>query len=334
MLQNNYRNYEVILVDNASTDASLDLVERTFGDDPHLRIIRNSKNLGFSGGNNLGYAQAYGEYIVFLNNDTVVDACWLTALVNALQMDPTIGLAQSKILNMDRESIQIGGWIFSNYLVRKHPLGQNKPSSHKFRSVFEISVASGASMIAPRALIEQTGLFDPKIPFFYDDTLLSFKVWMTNHRVVTVTDSKIRHMLGASKAWNVENTTFNLQRANTCLLFDVYYHPHELAKAYIVNSIHSLFHLVYALKNHNLGIIRANIHSLTWALHNFKFLWQKRTIHWSQTKVSPETLKEKFIRIHLPPALYLVPSKLGENMFLHAVGNYENTVSSKNDVPQ
>ncbi len=328
VLKNHYKNYEVVLVDNASTDASMAEAERVFGGDPRLRIIRNSANLGFSGGNNVGYKQSKGEYLVFLNNDTVVDEYWLSELVNAMQSDPSIGLAQSKILNMHNEQIQIGGWVFSNYLVRKHPLGQNKTSSLKFQSVFEVSVASGASMIAPRELIDEVGLFDERIPFFYDDTLLSFKVWLANRRVVTVENSKIRHILGASAAWNVENTTFNLQRAKTCLLFDVYYHPGELAKASFVNAIYSLVNTLYALRNHNLGVIRANIHSFTWTLRNMRFLWQNRIAHWSKTKVSPDALKEKFVRIHLPTALYLFSSKLSDNSFLFAVGDYEKAVSA------
>jgi GT2 family glycosyltransferase len=116
VLQTTYPNFEVILVDNSSTDQSLKAVKDKFGSDQRLKIIENSSNLGFSGGNNVGYSFSKGEYIAFLNNDTVVSPDWLTHLFNALKNDETIGLAQSLIFNIDGEKIQIAGWLYSNYL--------------------------------------------------------------------------------------------------------------------------------------------------------------------------------------------------------------------------
>ena len=323
VLKNNYSNYEIILVDNASTDKSLQTAEQRFGGDPHLRIIKNKSNLGFSGGNNAGYAHCRGEYIVFLNNDTTVDTTWLTSLVDAMQSDSTIGLAQSKILMMDSDQIQIGGWIFSDYLVRKHPIAQNQSNQVKLKPCFEVSVASGASMITRRSLIEKYGLFESKIPFFYDDTLLSVKTWLSGKRVVTITDSQVRHILGATSAWTLEKTTFNLLRAKICLLFDVYYQPYELMKAIFVNVMDTLISTIYALKSKRLAVVYANIHGFTWMLGNLRFLWQNRNTRWSKAKISPQELKEKIVKIHLPVALYLLPSKLGTNMFASATANYE-----------
>jgi O-antigen biosynthesis protein len=84
VLQTTYPNFEVILVDNASTDQSLKTVKEKFAEDPRLKIIENNRNLGFSGGNNIGYNFSKGEYIAFLNNDTTVTPSWLTHLSNAL----------------------------------------------------------------------------------------------------------------------------------------------------------------------------------------------------------------------------------------------------------
>jgi len=324
VLKNNYSNYEIILVDNASTDGSLQTAEHRFSDDPRLKIVKNTSNLGFSGGNNIGYSHCQGEYIVFLNNDTTVDAVWLTNLVDALQNDHTIGLAQSKILMMDSDKIQIGGWIFSDYLVRKHPLAQNQSSRLKFKPCFEVSVASGASMITRRSLIEEYGLFEAKIPFFYDDTLLSVKAWLAGKRVVTITDSQVHHIMGATSAWNVEKTTFNLLRAKICLLFDVYYQPGELIQAIFVNTVDTLISTLHALKGKRLPVVYANIHGFTWMLGNLRFLWQNRHIRWSKPKITPQELKEKIVKIHLPVSMYILPSKLSKNTFASATTKYEH----------
>ena len=326
VLKTNYANYEVILVDNASTDNSLQIAERLFGEDPHLKIVRNASNLGFSGGNNAGYTHCRGEYIVFLNNDTTVDAAWLSSLAEVMQGDSTIGLAQSKILMMNSNKIQIGGWIFSDYLVRKHPIAQNQSNQLKFKPCFEVSVASGASMITRRSLIEEYGLFEAKIPFFYDDTLLSVKAWLADKRVVTITDSQVRHILGATNAWTLEKTTFNLLRAKICLLFDVYYQPHELVQAIFVNAVDTLISTIDALMCRRLPVVYANIRGLIWMLCNLRFLWQNRHTRWSKSKISPQELKEKIVKVHLPVALYLLPSKLGRNTFTSVATNYENNL--------
>ncbi len=326
VLKSSYRNFELILVDNASTDSSLNEAEQTFGFDPRLRIVRNVANLGFSGGNNVGFDHSSGEYVAFLNNDTVVDQDWLESLVGAMQGDATIGLAQSKILMMDGVKIQTAGWLFSNYLVRKHSIGEDKAASTKFQSVFEVPVASGASMIARRDVVEEVGLFDAKVPFFYDDTLLSFKVWLANRRVVSVEASKVRHIMGATSAWNIERTTFNLLRAKICLMFDVYFQLDQLATAAAVNSVNTLVNSLLALKNRNLPVVHANVRGFFWALRNLGYLWRNRLSHWSKAEITPKALQEKFVRVKVPVALYLLPSKLGNDCFNNAAGNYERSV--------
>jgi GT2 family glycosyltransferase len=327
VLKNDYKNFEVVLVDNASTDLSIKNAMQTFGSDTRVKLVQSQKNLGFSGGNNLGFAHSKGDYLVFLNNDTVVDAQWLTHLVNALQTDESIGLAQSTILMIDGKKIQTAGWLYSDYLVQKYGLAENKTSSLRLQPIFEVSVASGASMITRRALINQIGLFDPTIPFFYDDTLLSFKVWLANKRVVTVSDSKIRHIQGATGVWNIQRTTYNLLKAKMCLMFDIYYKIGDLAKGLSVNIFSIAINSLFFLRKKNLAVIFANIQALTWSLKHFRYLWRNRLNHWAKTKISPEELQEKFVRINLPLPLYLVPSKLSISRYAFETGKYESALT-------
>lgn len=87
--------YRVVLVDNASTDASRDLVRNSF---PQVRIVQADKNLGFAGGCNLGIRASRSDYVALVNNDTVVERMWLRRLVDVAESDPRIGLAGSKML--------------------------------------------------------------------------------------------------------------------------------------------------------------------------------------------------------------------------------------------
>jgi GT2 family glycosyltransferase len=99
LLSVDYREFELVFVDNASTDGSVDFVKSFF---PHsnVKVVVADRNYGFAGGNNIGvrYVDPSAKYVVFLNNDTVVDKGWLRALVDVMEKDPLVGAAQSKVM--------------------------------------------------------------------------------------------------------------------------------------------------------------------------------------------------------------------------------------------
>ncbi|MGB6120559.1 MAG: glycosyltransferase family 2 protein, partial [Bacteroidota bacterium] len=82
LLDQTYQPIEIILVDNGSTDGSVELAQTRF---PSVRIVESERNLGFAEGNNAGFAQANGEYVALLNNDTVVEENWLSTLVDRIR---------------------------------------------------------------------------------------------------------------------------------------------------------------------------------------------------------------------------------------------------------
>ena len=91
-----YPNFEVIIVDNASTDGSGDWIKNHH---PNIKLIKNDKNYGYAGGCNRGALHADGELVVFLNNDTVQDKYWLQNLVSFINSHPNCAAVQPKILN-------------------------------------------------------------------------------------------------------------------------------------------------------------------------------------------------------------------------------------------
>lgn len=107
--------YEVVLVDNVSQDGSADVAEKRF---PDIRVVRNSRNLGFAGGNNVAMRTSRAEYVALLNNDTSVEAGWLSGLVEAAEQDPLIGICTSKLLfrhDRARVRLQVGAFRPSEY---------------------------------------------------------------------------------------------------------------------------------------------------------------------------------------------------------------------------
>jgi GT2 family glycosyltransferase len=101
LLRQNCLSYEILLVDNGSSDGSVEYVRDRFGKDPRLRIITLGKNFGFSKGNNIGTRHANGKYVIILNNDTIVNENFVTALVTVAESDAKIASVGCKILTMD-----------------------------------------------------------------------------------------------------------------------------------------------------------------------------------------------------------------------------------------
>jgi GT2 family glycosyltransferase len=329
VLESKYPNFEVIFVDNASTDSSLKIVEAKFGNENRLRIFKSNENLGFSGGNNFGFKYARGDYIAFLNNDTIADPYWLSALVENIENDETIGLAGSTILSIDGKKLRGAGGLWSNYLLFLYPIGAGRRGDFEFLPAFEVSFATGCSMIAKKEFLDKIGLFDPKIPYNYDDTLLSVKTWLAGKRVVSVSSSRICHIGGATtkKFWNNQAVSFSLLRAKMCLLFDVYFNLSDLLKALLILYFSITVDSMFSIKNRNLSDILGNTRASTWLLKNLKHVWKNRLDHWNNPKISPEMLIAKFIRIKLPFPLCVAHSTLTYSFYHNECAKYENILT-------
>jgi GT2 family glycosyltransferase len=325
VMQTKYPNFEVLVVDNSSTDDSLTLVESSFGNDKRLKTIKNAVNLGYAGGNNVGFGYSNGSYVVFLNNDTVVDPHWLTHLVYAFEDDKTIGLAQSLLLAIDGKEIQTAGWLFSDYLMFTYSMGARKPAHTKFQSIFEVSFATGAAMMVERKLVDEIGLFESGFPFYYDDTLLSLKTWLAGKRVVTISEARVFHAGGEATRGELNYfTIFNLLRAKVCLIFDVCYKLTYLAKAIFIFAFSLQYDLIYSVFKRQPLAVSAHIHALGWVFRNFGNIWQNRLKHWSKAKISSEALLSRFIRITLPTSVYLLPFPRRKKYCETAAKEYEN----------
>ena len=101
ILNSVYPDFEVIFVDNGSTDVSLEYVKNIFGTDPRLKLLENKFSVGPAVGRNRGVAASSGKYIVFLHNDTVVDKNCLSEIVKVFEGDSSIGAVQAKLLRID-----------------------------------------------------------------------------------------------------------------------------------------------------------------------------------------------------------------------------------------
>jgi len=170
--------YEVIMVDNASTDGSIKFVKKHFS---WVRILSLRKNYGFSEGNNKGATKAKGEYIIFLNNDTEVEKDWLIELVKVAN-DKKIGICGPKIIDKTLGEIGEGHMIFGMEYQR---------SGNKLKECFWVS---GCSMFVKREVIEKMGrLFDPSYFMYYEDVDACWRARRLGYKVMYVPTSIVHH---------------------------------------------------------------------------------------------------------------------------------------------
>jgi O-antigen biosynthesis protein len=185
--------FEVILVDDASTE----------GDAPwariaNLRVLRNSVNEGFVGSCNRGAREAQGEYLHFLNNDTLVRDGWLDHLVGTCREAEDFGMVGSKLLSADGSLQEAGGIVWNDGSAWNFGRGKD-PDSPEFSYARDVDYCSGASILVPRRLFLDLGLFDEVYrPGYYEDVDLAFRVRAAGRRVVYQPASQVVHWEGAT----------------------------------------------------------------------------------------------------------------------------------------
>lgn len=172
-----YRDIEVIVVDNASTDKSVELIRIKY---PLVKIIQSSENLGFAGGNNVGVKEADGEYIMLLNNDTCTEKDCIEKLVRAFDMISGLTVAQPKILLMDDpETISYcGNYLTGSSFLYAYGYRKNRLDTRYNKPMPFFSV-SGAAMMIKREVIDKIGLFDDLFWCYYEDVDFCHRVWLT-----------------------------------------------------------------------------------------------------------------------------------------------------------
>ena len=202
---------EVIVVDNASTDGSVDFVDIKF---PGLTLIRNHKNLGYGAGNNIGAAHARGKYLAFLNPDTVIQSDWLSSLVATLESNATIGLVTSKILMINQPGMinACGNDVHISGLTLCRGLGK---SSSDLNQLEEVCAVSGAAFAIRSNLYNFLGGFDKDFFLYMEDTDISIRSRLLGYKCYFVPDSVVYHdyVLNFSK-----RKTFFLERNRHLML--------------------------------------------------------------------------------------------------------------------
>ena len=190
-----YSNLEIILVDNGSSDESVALTRRDF---PEVKIIELQRNFGFIGAVNQGFAQARGEIIAPLNNDTEAAPGWVEALVEALQAHPEAGLAASKMLLFDRrDTLHSAGDGFGYDGIPINRGVWQKDEGQFDRDVY-IFGGCGGAVAYRRAMLAEIGLFDEDLYMYLEDVDLNWRAQLAGYRAVFAPRAVVYHHLSAT----------------------------------------------------------------------------------------------------------------------------------------
>ncbi len=183
--------YEVILVDNHSTDGTAEFLSQLGGD---VRVIRNEENLGFAKACNQGAKAARGRYLVFLNNDTLPLEGWLTAMVQEVEQHPDVAVVGSKLLYEDG-TIQHAGVAFSRVTFSPYHIYRGFPAdAHAVNQRRECQCVTGACMLVRREVFESAGGFDEGYRNGFEDVDLCLKIREQGGRIVYQPKSVVYHL--------------------------------------------------------------------------------------------------------------------------------------------
>jgi len=188
ILENNYKNFEIILVDNNSSDDSIEYVRKYF---PKVKVIILDKNYGYAEPNNTGAKIAKGKFLFFLNNDTELSPNSISELVKAIK-DPKIAICQSLLLKPDGKVDSSGDFI--------NTLGLAYNTCKKSEEIKPILSARGASMLVRKDVFWDLDGFDEKFFASFEDIDLGWRAWIFGYTVVLVPSSIVYHLGGKTVA--------------------------------------------------------------------------------------------------------------------------------------
>ena len=188
--------YEVIVVDNGSTDKSTEVLENRF---PDVRVIRNAENAGYARAVNQGAACARGEYLLLLGSDTVVRAGSLQRMVEYLQRHKEVGAVSCRLRNPDG-SVQASCrrfpslWDAAVTYLSLHALAPSyNVRDFDFFKTQEVDQPAATCLLLRWSVVRDIGLFDEKLSILYNDVDLCKRVWSSGWKIVYDAETEVIH---------------------------------------------------------------------------------------------------------------------------------------------
>ncbi|MBU0755530.1 MAG: glycosyltransferase [Planctomycetes bacterium] len=203
-----FKAFEVVVVDNGSKDGSLDLLARDFS---WVKVITLKENLGFARANNLGFENCSSPFIATVNNDTLPEPEWLAALHEAMEANPQVGMAASKILlgKEGEELDSVGMLLYPDGMTRQR--GRGTRNKDRYEEPEEVLFPSACAALYRASMLKEIGFFDEDFVSYCEDSDLGFRARLAGWQAVLAPRARVRHLYSgtggkysAFKAFQVE----------------------------------------------------------------------------------------------------------------------------------
>jgi hypothetical protein len=209
-----YKNLEIIVVDNISTDKSQEICKEKY---PNIKLIQNDENFGYCEGNNIGIRKARGDFIMILNPDTIVEPNCIRELIFAHEKLGE-GLYQPKILSLNEKQVLQS----TGNMIHVFGFGFAKDKGRKDEEVGEeikkIGYASGTCLFTSKSVLEKVGLLDSFLFLYHDDLDLGWRASQIGINSYYVPKSKIYHVESYSLKWSAKKFYWLERNRKYCLL--------------------------------------------------------------------------------------------------------------------
>tara|TARA_B100000949_G_scaffold214912_1_gene210779 strand:+ start:717 stop:1766 length:1050 start_codon:yes stop_codon:yes gene_type:complete len=314
VFKSTYPNFEVLVVDNISTDNSHVVCKKKF---EKIHLIENKENLGYCEGNNVGIRNANGEFVVILNPDTIVEPNWLNHLMSAynefgegLYQPKFFSLNEKHVLQSTGNMLHIFGFGFAK--------DKGKIGDEKMESVEKINYASGTCLFTSKIVLDKIGLLDPFLFLYHDDLDLGWRAAHIGINSFYVPKSIIYHAESYSIKWSSKKFYWLERNRKYCLL--THYSKETYAKMrfslFLVDLCVWLFYL-------SKGFLGAKIKAELDIFRNRKTIKIRHNQLEKMKIVSDKDLIEKF------PDEIFVPKNVSEPVFNQLFNKILSALSKK-----
>ncbi len=266
-----YPNIEIIVVDNFSEEDDAIIIKRKY---PNIVFVESPINYGFAAGNNYGIMRAKGEYILLLNNDTVVTESFIEPLLDKLERNPGIGAVSSKIRFFHTpDTLQYAGFTEMNPLtIRNFSIGFNEKDKGQYDKDRETAFAHGAAMMLPMRVVKKIGMMSYIFFLYYEEADWCARIKAAGYKIYYVHNSLVYHRESISTGKHSPVKIYYLNRNRI-----IYMRRNINGKAFYVSLLYLLFVAIpkntfkFLIKG-KFKLFHAYYRAIGW---NIKNLWNK-----------------------------------------------------------
>ena len=261
-----YKNLEIIVVDNISTDKSQKICKEKY---PDIKLIQNDENFGYCEGNNIGIREAKGDFVVILNPDTIIESNCIQELIfayeklgEALYQPKILSLNEKQVLQSTGNMIHVFGFGFAK--------DKGKKDEEINEEIKKISYASGTCLFTSRNVLDKVGLLDSFLFLYHDDLDLGWRASQIGINSYYVPKSKIYHVESYSLKWSSKKFYWLERNRKYCLL--THYSKNTYAKMHSSLCLVDLFVWFFYISK---GFLSAKIKAELDIRRNRKFIETK-----------------------------------------------------------